>query len=129
MKHLRILSVKTVVLGVALLCACVTAASAAVVLRTAPFPSFALNSGSAFCIVRNGGTSTVGVTVKMFDNTGTVLETDAMNLLPDDADLGTAASVAASNPTWCECSVPTATTFNCSFVYNNGPINNVVPAK
>ena len=59
-----------------------------------------------------------------------MLRTNNLILNPDDADFGSSVSfVFSDSPSWCECSVPSATTFTCSLVYTNGQIVTVVPAQ
>ena len=55
------LTAKTVGLVLALVLASATTASAAVTLRTAPFPGPELSSGFARCLVRNGGATSAEV--------------------------------------------------------------------
>jgi len=129
MELLRIASAKALVLVLALICASATLAGAAVVLRTPPFPGFDLVNGNAFCVTRNGGTADGQVTVRMFDGAGNLLATDAHDLDANDADAGTTFFLSRDSPTWCECTVPSAATFTCSFVYNNGLTTAVVPAQ
>src|SRR5262245_42336739 len=126
---LRTIAVRALTLTT-LLAMSATIADAAVILRTAPFPGRNVPGGTARCAARNGGTTETLVTVTMFQiDSNKVLSSDALTLSPDDADFATEISVAADAPGWCECSVPSATTFACSFVYINGPITTVVPAQ
>lgn len=50
-------------------------------------------------------------------------------LQPDEVVLRVASQPGLLHPSWCECTVPSATTFACSLVYTNGPIVTVVPAQ
>ena len=123
MKILRILSVIALVLAVC------GNAGAAVTLRTAPFPGSDVFSGTAFCVARNGGT-TDGQNVKMtmFRTFAPIaLSTDTRDPGPDETERGTSHNLQFTSPSWCECSVPNATVFTCSFVYVNGAFVTVVP--
>src|SRR5262245_18982516 len=128
MKLLATSTTKTLGLALALSFAAATSASAAVTLRTAPFPGAALSSGSARCMVRNGGTTKASTKMTLFSSTGTVLATNAPTTGPDDADEGTSVHLATVKATFCECTVPNSTTFSCSFVYTNGSVHVVVPS-
>ena len=129
MKRSSTLGPKALALCLALLGSAVTAASADVILRTPPFPGPDVFSGEATCVARNGGTARVTVTVKMFSNAGVVLGSGTDTLLADEAETFVGAFLNTKSPSWCECSVPNATTVTCSFVYKNGSISAVVPAQ
>ena len=114
----------------ALVVGCVTVASAAVTLRTFPFPGGEVSSGSVRCLARNGGSAIApNVKVNLFAADGTVLMNDTLDLGPSDADRGTAVQLGNISPSMCECTVPSNTLFTCSLVYVNGPIQTVVPSQ
>ena len=53
----------------------------------------------------------------MLDGGGTVLDTTKLlDVSRDDVDFGATISLDQSSPTWCECTVPSATTITCSFI-------------
>src|SRR5262249_5762214 len=107
-----------------------TAATAAVTLRTFPFPGGEVNSGSVRCAARNGGSTTApNVKVNMFAADGSVLRNNILELRPHDADRGDSVELSAVHPTMCECTVPSDVLFTCSLVYVNGPIQTVVPSQ
>jgi len=132
MKSFATLNVQTLALVVAVVLASATFASAAVTLRTFPFPGSELFSGSVACAVRNGGTGTpdgISVKVNVFDSDGTVLASDQLFMQANDADLGTAVDLRTVSPAMCECTMPNDTLFTCSLIYTNGPIHAVVPSQ
>lgn len=108
----------------------VAVASAAVTLRTFPFPGGEVSSGSVRCLARNGG-SAIAPTVKvnLFATDGTVLRSDTLDLGPSDADRGDSIQLGNVSPAMCECTVPSNTLFTCSLVYVNGSIQTVVPSQ
>ena len=94
-----------------------TAASAAT-LRTSPFNSFNVNRGFARCLVTNGSTSKGTATVTLFDARGDVLDSGSEAIFPHHTVDNTAGfSFTDHQPAYCECTVPSATTWRCSFVY------------
>jgi len=94
------------------------AAASAATLRTSPFNSFNVERGSARCLVTNGSTVRGTATVKVFNESGALLDSATDTLNPHQTIDGTAAfDFSADHPTYCECTVPSATTWRCSFVY------------
>jgi len=90
----------------------------AATLRTTPINSFNLTQGAARCIVTNGSTSRGTATVKLFSKSGELLDSEAETLNPHaSADPTAAFSFPGDSPTYCECTVPSATSWRCSFVY------------
>jgi len=129
MKAILTRSTQTLSLALALILAGSAVASAAVTIRTAPFPGSLLFDGFVRCIGRNGGTTTAKVRMTLFSDDGDVLANDNVTLAPDDADTGGFVNLASASPSFCECTVPTTTSFSCSLVYSNGPSHLVVPAQ
>ena len=130
MKLLRKVSVRTLARVLTLVFVSATAASAAVTLRTSPFPGpQKVFGGFARCLARNGGTTTAKVTMTLFSDAGVVLAKNTVTLARMTPTPAIRWPDQTSNPTMCECTVPSSATFTCSLVYSNGPIHVVVPAS
>ena len=94
--------------------------SAAVVVRTAPFPGRDLLVGAALCLVVNAGTTTGSATTVLYDRAGNVLATDAFTLSANVTGIGTYAFLSDSEPAFCKCTIPNTSNWRCSFVYELG---------
>ena len=114
MRLSRILSV-----AVALVLAWTTFASAAAMLRTAPFPGDAFGTGGAACYIANTGTVAGMVSATLYDINGTALETisPAVSAAPHTTISTAIHAVGVDSPAHCVCVVPTTATYRCSFVY------------
>src|SRR5262245_44434183 len=118
MKPLRTLSAaKMLALVLTLVFGSATVASAAVTLHTSPFNSFNVQRGAARCLVTNGSTTAGTATVTMYRSSGAVLDSASDKVLPHQTADPTAAFDMVDAPTYCECTVPSATTWRCSFAY------------
>ena len=97
-------------------------AAQAATLRTAPFPSNLLASGSARCAVTNAGKTTGTFTsATLYQNDGASLRTLGPAALAAHNTSETAPFLIANgNPTHCECVVPSAATWRCAFQFIDG---------
>jgi hypothetical protein len=100
-----------------------TSASAVVVMRTSPFPGYYVSTGSAHCAVINGGTTAGNATIALYDAGGTLLTSGTFSVPVNATRVGDTRSLTSFSPTMCECTVPTTTTFRCSFIYLNSIVN------
>jgi hypothetical protein len=105
-------------------------AAQAATLRTAPFPSDLLASGSARCAVTNAGNTTGTFTsATLYQNDGVLLRTLGSAALDAHHTLETATFLIANgNPTHCECVVPSAATWRCAFQFVDGSTITVIGA-
>jgi hypothetical protein len=96
-----------------------TAATAATPL-TSPFNSFQIDQGFARCLVTNGSVKRGVATVTIFTAAGKIVDSESTSVAPHATEDPTAAftfSNTTDRPTYCECNVPSAATWRCSFAY------------
>ena len=104
--------------AVALVLAWTTFASAAAMLRTAPFPGDSFGPGAAACYVTNTGTIAGMVSATLYGMTGTSLETiSPVSLAPHATTSTPYHDFSVDSPAHCLCVVPSTATYRCSFVY------------
>jgi len=92
----------------------------AATLLTSPFDSVEITRGFARCLVTNGSAKQGGARVTEFDASGRVLASESTLVRPHVTDNSVAALAfnnTAESPAYCECTVPSAATWRCSFVY------------
>ncbi|HEV8439608.1 MAG TPA: hypothetical protein VGT40_16085 [Methylomirabilota bacterium] len=114
--------VRSGMLLIALVFTLVSAAAVeAVVLRTAPFPGDSVFTGLARCGVTNAGTATGTFTsMTLFSNTGALHTTPGFALSPHITATTDASNLVNDSPTYCECVVPSMSTWRCAFQFING---------
>src|SRR5262245_21256221 len=116
-----LMTTRKIVLALALVLIGQTAASAAVTLRTSPFNSPNVRSGFARCLVTNGSSTKGTAIVTLFSRNGDVISGGGNTVLqPHHTQNPTEAfdfSSDVDGATYCECIVPSATTWRCSSVY------------
>jgi hypothetical protein len=89
------------------------------VLRTSPFPGDAIGTGGAACYVTNAGGTSGTVSAILYNNDGTPLKSISGVSLPAHTTTSTEYNDFADSPTHCECVVPSAANYRCSFAYVN----------
>jgi hypothetical protein len=95
-------------------------AASAATLRTSPFNGPNVSRGFARCLVTNGSSVSGTAVVRLFSRSGDVLSEASDVLQPHQTENPTAAfdfSSDVDGATYCECTVPSAATWRCSFVY------------
>ena len=118
-----------VLVGLAVLVAMTGVASAAVILRTAAFPSPAIISGDVSCAVTNTGTVSGNVSMALYDYFRAVVAASGPAPLAPNATAFTGTvSLTHDAPAHCECTVPNAANYRCALHWVDGTNVTVIPA-
>jgi len=125
----EIMTLTRLLVALALVAGLAVAAEAAVTVRTAPAEP--LGGGTAHCAVTNGGTANGTATLSLFSfsDNGPIATDAGIVVGPNRTVTGSAVSTSATDPSWCECSIPNKNDFRCSFIVVNGENVTVVPAR